>query len=125
MSGCRGDSSLQFQGKEFLPQLVKGLLDFGHGGGTGGAEAVGIVPELFLVDAGKPLQGRLGENFAVHLKEGTGVHPEYDFILSLQFFRNGIAILYTGLLQNNQAFLQVLFYLIQRISNSASSTYAP
>ena len=54
-------------GKKFVSELVEGVFDFLDLGASGNSLAAGIVPELFLVDAGEPLEACLGEDAVIDL----------------------------------------------------------
>ena len=98
-------------------------LQFFNLGGAGTGKAVCIMPELFLINTRQPFQGRFSEDLAIHLEKGPGVHPEYNFIIALYFFWNGISKILTSFFQYNQSFFQTFLNLIQCIANSANSVY--
>jgi len=78
-------------------------------------KAIGIMPELFLVDPCQPFKCGLGEDFAIQLEKRFGVHPENQPVFSPQLFRNGIPIFYAGFFQDKKPFFKTIFYLVQRI----------
>ena len=86
-------------GEQFLAQPVQGFLDAEHLRAARDGLAVGVVPELLLVDAGQALESRFGEDAGVDREEAPDIHPEIDHIVPLQLRRNLVTVFYAAFYQ--------------------------
>ena len=76
---------------------MKAVLDFLDLGTAGRGAAVGVMPELFLVDARKPFQTGLGEDAAVDGKQALDIHRKLYPVIAEQFPGNAAVQAFAGL----------------------------